>query len=124
MNTLQLEGTSSTPKVQLDSDLGKLNFEGVCYPENAFIFFEPILAWIEAFIRESRKPLLVDFKLDYFNTSSSKCLLDLMEILQRYHKEGGKVRIIWRYCEDDEDIHESGREFAEDLELDFEFSPY
>ncbi len=102
-----------------DVDARRLTIDGECYPENAVEFFDPILAALRQYIDEEKRPLTLDIKLQYFNSSSSKCLLDLFEILDEHHASGGEVSVYWRYQEDDEDIRESGEDFAEDLKLPF-----
>ena len=97
--------------------------EGESYPENASKFFDPILVWVENFVKTG-VPVELNLRLQYFNSSSSKFILDLIDILDNHHEEGGKVKVNWHYADDDEDILESGEEFAEDLSLNFNFIPY
>ncbi len=123
MSDFLLNPTRTTPRIELHAKDGKLWLEGECYPENANAFFEPLFAALERFFTENRA-LEVNFKLNYFNTSSSKRLLDLLELLEKRVRLGGKVVVIWHYRADDEDILESGREFAEDVKLDFSFRAY
>ena len=68
--------------------------------------------------------MTLNVKLDYFNTSSSKCLLDLFQILQEANAEGAQFRVTWLYCQDDPDMRENGEEFAQDLKLPFEIKGY
>ncbi|MEM4251402.1 MAG: DUF1987 domain-containing protein, partial [Candidatus Bathyarchaeia archaeon] len=60
-------------------------------------------------------------KLDYFNTSSSKCILNILEMLEDAHAKGRKVDLNWYYQEEDDDMLENGQEFAEDMSLQFNF---
>lgn len=60
----------------------------------------------------------------YFNTSSSKAILDIIDILEKHHKQGGNIKLFWYYEEDDEDIQESGEEFVEGLTLPNEILSY
>jgi len=119
-----LEATSSTPKVELKVSPAGMLLEGACYPENAVDFFGSIMEWLKEFTAAVNKPMELDVRLDYFNTSSSKCLLDLFEAMEEYRSAGGEVVINWYYCEDDEDILESGEEFAEDLSVPFNLISY
>jgi hypothetical protein len=119
-----LEATSSTPRVELKVSPAVMLLEGACYPENAVGFFGSIMDWLKEFTTEVRKPLELNVRLEYFNTSSSKCLLDLFEAMEEYRAEGGEVVINWHYCEDDEDILESGEEFSEDLSVPFNLISY
>ena len=104
MKDLILEATPTTPHICFEVETGKLLMEGESYPENASRFFESVFVWIEEYLSQVGRSLEVHFRLNYFNTSSSKCILDLLEKLEAYAVEGGKIRVIWHYHEDDEDI--------------------
>jgi hypothetical protein len=121
---LELQPTGSTPRILLPGTAADGWIEGNCYPENAFAFFEPVMAWLREYRKVSGRRLTLNVKLDYFNTSSSKCLLDLFSSLQDAKAEGGEMRIVWHYCQDDSDMRESGEEFAQDLKIPFELRPY
>jgi hypothetical protein len=121
---LQLQATSTTPRVNLPSTGNEGHIEGNCYPENAFSFFEPIMSWLRNYRRDGGRRMTVNIRLDYFNTSSSKCLLDLFRLLQEMNAEGLQMRVCWHYCQDDPDMRESGEEFSQDLKLPFELKAY
>jgi hypothetical protein len=121
---LQLNPTSTTPRVNLPSSGLDGWIEGNCYPENAFAFFEPILSWLRNYRKDGGKRMTVNIKLDYFNTSSSKCLLDLFQLLQDANHEGSQFSVCWHYCQDDLDMRDSGEEFSQDLKLPFELKGY
>jgi hypothetical protein len=57
------------------------------------------------------------FSLDYTNTSSSKLLLDVLQTLQSIKN----TKVIWCFRDDDEDMEEAGHEFAEQVDIPFEF---
>jgi len=123
MNNLQIAKTKYTAGVLFDAANGILEIEGSSYPENAFDFFQPIARWIESYIAETEKPITFNLRLQYLNTSSSKCLLDILQILERHLKAGRDVEINWHYLKDDEDSLETGEEFSHDTELKFNFIP-
>jgi hypothetical protein len=121
MEDLILEPTKSSPTVRFSVTSGVWELSGKSCPENVFAFYDPIFKWIKSFIAEVNGPILFNVRLTYFNTSSSKTLLDLFEIFSEYHKSGGKIEVNWYYEEDDEDMLESGEEFSEDVDLPFNF---
>ena len=110
--------------VNFNKETGILEMEGSSYPENALDFFGPIIGWIKNYISRGSKPIVMDIRLNYLNTSSTKCILDIFEILEQYYKSGGQVKINWYYAEDDEDIMETGEELGEDFEFPIEFISY
>jgi hypothetical protein len=123
MEKILIEHTKTTPKVILDHELGTASIEGESYPENAIEFFKPVFAWLSKY-KESNQGLTFIFKLNYFNTSSSKCIMDIFESLEEYHLKGADVKVKWMYHVDDEDMMESGQEFVDDLELTLELESY
>jgi len=124
MDNLKIARTKYTMEVNFNKDTGILEMAGSSYPENALDFFGPLINWIKEYISETGKPLVMDIRLHYLNTSSTKCILDIFEVLDQYHKAGGSVKIAWYYEEDDEDIMETGEELGEDFDFPIEFIAY
>jgi hypothetical protein len=124
MNNLTIARTKYTMEVNFDKDAGILEMSGSSYPENALDFFGPIIEWIRNYISRVNKPLVLNIRLNYLNTSSTKCILDIFEILEQYYKNDGSVKINWYYAEDDEDIRETGDELAEDFDFPIAFISY
>jgi len=124
MNNLHIEHTKYTFKVDFNANSGILEMSGSSYPEDAIEFFQPIFNWIKKFISEVNKSIVLNLKFDYMNTSSSKCILDIFEILEKYHNEDNDVQINWYYEVNDEDMQETGEEFAEDIKLPFKLIAY
>lgn len=124
MEPINIEPSRTTPKVTFLADEGALEISGQSYPENAVQVFNPINEWVQTYLAENPDGLRVNFRLDYFNTSSSKCLLDLLEILEAHHKEHENIKVVWYYEEDDEDMEDSGHDFGADLDLPFELVAY
>jgi len=112
MTKLELKETVTTPYVLLDSDLGVIKLEGRSIPENVIDFYQPIINWIDNYSKEPKDKTEVHFKLEYFNTSSSKRLFDIMKKVESISAiEGKKVFINWYYEEDDEDIYFAGNDY-------------
>ena len=61
----------------------------------------------------------MNIQLEYFNTSSSKCLLDLFKKLENMSKAGREVVIEWHYEEDDEDMSEAGEDYQAIINVPF-----
>ena len=123
MDKFSLKPTKITPKVEFDPDKDQLTLEGESYPENSAEFYAPIMEWIEEYLKKKPNFTFI-FKMVYFNTSSSKAILDIIDKLDEYCREGGKVQVKWLYQKDDEDIYESGEEFLEDTDLSYELESY
>ena len=59
----------------------------------------------------------VNVQLEYFNTSSSKCILDVFKKLETL--SGTEVKVNWYYEEDDEDMLEAGEDYQAIIDLPF-----
>src|SRR5262249_48357005 len=110
--------------VDFNAITGILEIDGESYPENAMKFYKPVFNWLSEYLTETKKDIVFNFKLEYFNTSSSKCILNILEMLEEAHSNGRKVELNWYHREDDDDMLESGQEFAEDMSLEFNFIPF
>lgn len=122
MNNINLEGTEDTPKIILDATNYIFEISGRSLPEDCATFYKPILEWLAAF--EPSKKLNFVVKLDYFNTASSKMLLDILTRLEKIKNKGNEVVVTWCYSEDDEDMQEAGEEFSELVEVPFEIKAF
>ncbi len=120
---LKIEATTTTPSVSFDPASGVLEFSGQSYPEDSLPFYQEIQDELAAHLEKNSQPLTLDFKLNYFNTSSSKCLLTLLESVERFQAQRENIKVRWFYEEDDEDMHSSGIDFSLDILLPFEFIP-
>ena len=120
MEILNLEGTEDTPKIMLDKNNGIFEISGRSLPEDSAEFYRPVLEWIAAYGKEANAQTEFVFKLEYFNTASSKLILDVLSALE----DIDGMKIMWYYHEDDEDMEEAGQEFSELVEIPFEFKTY
>lgn len=119
----QIEASKTTPFVRVSSDEGKIIIEGRSTPENAIAFYYPIIELIR--LRFVYKPrLTVELSLEYFNTSSSKCLFDLLKMVKKVEGLGARVVVNWYVEEDDDDMREAGEDYADILDLDFQYKTY
>jgi hypothetical protein len=119
MQPLNVAATEQTPKVTLNKSTGVFEISGRSLPENAPLFYKPILGWLHEYATSPNATTTFSFKLEYINTSSSKIVLELLGILQRV--DGAKV--IWYFQDEDEDMEETGEEFSELVSVPFEFKP-
>ncbi len=123
---LSIDPQKTKPKILFLPEEGLMEIQGESYPENSVEFYEPIMAWLEGYFEmtDNSKEIHFNFRLNYFNTSSSKSILDILDLLEKYHGQGQKIQVNWYYEEDDEDIEESGEEFAEGLSIPFQLIAY
>ena len=117
MKNLFVEETQDTPRVTLNKTEQVFEISGRSLPEDAVEFYTPVIDWIHEYSQEPNAETDFAFKLEYFNTASSKLILDMMMALK-----GVKgVKILWYFYEDDESIDDAGKEYAEQVNIPFEF---
>lgn len=119
METIIREGSPKTPYVKLDSEKGLIEIKGRSIPENSVEFYKPLIDWLDKYGSSPLNATSVNVQLEYFNTSSSKCILDIFKKLELIYKKGSKVQINWYYEEDDEDMFEAGEDYQSIINIPF-----
>lgn len=119
MERLFIEGSAKTPLIEFDPESGKLMLRGRSIPENSIEFFKPLNDWVDSYSGHPSAETVVDVRLEYFNTSSSKCILDFFKKLEKMNNGTTKVHINWYYETDDEDMEEAGEDYQAIVGLPF-----
>lgn len=119
MNDIVLSGTSKTPTVHFNSKTGLLELRGRSIPENSIEFYKPLIEWVDEYGRSPQPSTQLRVQLEYFNTSSSKCILDLFKKLEGVRTAGNEVQVLWHYEVDDEDMLEAGEDYQAIINLPF-----
>ena len=109
MEPMSIEGTPKTPTVKFDSTRGVIEITGRSNPENSREFYRPLMDLLEEYIKNPGDTTTVNIQLEHFNTSSSKCILDVFKMLEGIYKAKHEVIINWHY--EDEDILEAGEDY-------------
>jgi hypothetical protein len=100
-----VRGIYIAPAIDFNASTGECTLEGESFLEETSNFYAPLLDWINDYI-ETKKPITLNIKLTYFNTSTSKWILNILHTLKYYQDKGGKVTINWFYYKDDIDMAE------------------
>ena len=116
MQDINISGTSKTPSVRFVASEGLLEIKGRSIPENSLDFYKPLIDWAESYANGKAPETSVHIQLEYFNTSSSKCLLDLFKRLEVI---SSKATILWYYEQDDEDMLEAGEDYEAIINVPF-----
>lgn len=120
MDSINIEGTPKTPEVSFDAKTGQIEIKGRSIPENSIEFYKPLVDWLDKYADIAQGVVNVVIQLEYFNTSSSKCILDVFKKLENMHnKNKTEVVINWYYEEDDEDMLEAGEDYQSILKIPF-----
>jgi len=121
MEIIKITGTDDTPSVHLEKDKGIFELSGRSLPEDVTAFYQPILEWIDEYIKTPNEKTEFNFKLEYFNTASSKIILDILLKFEEIVEKGKQVAVKWFYNEDEEDMLEAGEEYADIVDVPFEY---
>ncbi len=119
MESVIIEGTPKTPSVKFDAATGILEIKGRSIPENSIEFYKPLVDWLDKYSTDPVSQTVVNIHLEYFNTSSSKCILDVFKKLELIHKAKNDVVVNWYYEEDDEDMLEAGEDYESIIRIPF-----
>jgi hypothetical protein len=129
MENYRIEATVNTPLIDLNHDNHTLLFEGESRPEDVQQFYKPVVAWIEDygkhlyFIKDMSEVSIevnCNFKFEYFNSSSAKYVMDIINVLGGLDSEVN-LKINWHYEEMDEDMIDAGEEFEKMIGASFNF---
>lgn len=135
MESIQIQQTNSTIGVILNYEKHFLEFSGDSRPENVRDFFDPIMVWINEYknyvyflSNESSHSIIikVDFKFEYFNSSSAKYIVDIIKTLNSIVVSNNKIvlNLNWCYEKEDNDILDSGKEFIKITEIPMNLISY
>lgn len=121
MENLKIEPGIKTPSIIFNYESGILELSGKSIPENSVEFYKPIYDWLDNYATSPKPKTEIKVGLEYFNTSSSKCLLDIFRKLESLSKSGkSEIKVIWLYEEEDEDMMEAGDDYKTIVKLPFE----
>lgn len=110
------------PIVDFNYNTGICEISGESYMEETYKFYEPVIVWLQDYTAD-RKPIKLNIRLDYFNTSSSRFILKMFDILKKYKESGGTMEINWYYKKDDPDIVSEINDFMEDAGVEVNIHP-
>ena len=82
MEAIKIKGTEDTPSVVLDAAENFMEISGRSLPEDVSSFYGPILSWLSEYAKSPNPKTVFVFKLVYFNTASSKLILDILMKLE------------------------------------------
>lgn len=124
MEAIKILGTDDTPGVILDEANDIFEISGRSLPEDVSSFYNPVLNWLDEYAEKPKPKTVFVFRLTYFNTASSKVLLDVLMKLEDISTAGHEVLVKWYAPEDDEDMQEAGEEYADIVDVAFEQISY
>lgn len=115
MESLIIEKTHTSPKIVLDAQQGLIEISGRSIPENAVKVYRPVIEWIDKYLVVPRQKTIINIDLTFFNTSSSKYLMEILKMFESFVRHGFQVEINWYYH--DEDIYDLIKDYQALIEI-------
>jgi len=117
------EGGPKTPTVKVNGVNGEVEISGRSNPENSSEFYQPLIDWLDDYVVNPAPVTTLTLNLEHFNTSSSKCILDLLKRFKRLDENSKEFVIKWYYEDDDEEMLETAEIYEGMTGLKFEKIP-
>lgn len=118
------KGTHFVPYVNFNADEEHCRLEGESYLEDAFDFYGNLHEWFDEYFKTHEK-VMVDCRLSYFNTSSSRAILELFRLLKDYEQAGKQITVNWYYPKEDyDDMRIEGEDFMDESGLKLNIMSY
>lgn len=118
---LKIYPSKITPFILIDPEKEIFLIKGKSSPEDTVKFYNVVFLGLKNYQFTGKIKLSVHVSLIYFNSSTAKCLFDLMKILKQLKSIGLKVDINWYYEENDEDMLEAGEDYQAVCQIPFNF---
>ena len=107
----------------MDLTKGESSLSGNSIPQHSVDFYKPLLAALDEYTASPKATTTVTFSMRYFNTSSSKRILDIFKKLEIINRGGSAVSVNWVYEDDDDDMLEAGEDYQSVVDLNFTMVP-
>ena len=120
MENLLIPSTKRTPEVSFSVD-GRLVLSGRSIPEDPTKFYDELFEWIFNYCQNASDTTTIDISLEYFNSGSSKAILEILRALVDSAAKGKQISVNWYYEEGDDDILERGEYYESILGIKFNF---
>ena len=118
MESIVIDGTKISPKINFDFDKGLIELEGRSLPEQAHDLYKPLIKWVDEYKPTPKDETVVNLKLEYINSSSNKYILQILKKIDDLHKAGNKISVTWYYDEEDDDLYETAVEYNDVLSVE------
>ncbi|MCE2712486.1 MAG: DUF1987 domain-containing protein [Cryomorphaceae bacterium] len=120
MEKLYIAKTEDTPEIDFSPDAKEMKISGRSLPEDVTTFYAPVMDWLDQLEETPGGEYKLIVNLEYFNTASSKLILDILMRLEDIHTGGSNtIEIVWNYDKRDTDMEEAAEEYSELVEVPF-----
>tara|TARA_B100000809_G_scaffold132720_1_gene130502 strand:- start:886 stop:1260 length:375 start_codon:yes stop_codon:yes gene_type:complete len=119
MDNLLFEFTERTPEINFNCVTGSFLISGNSIPEDCLVFYKEIFNWLDEYIKNPRPETVLELRMKFFNTSTSKCLFTIFRKIEELKINGNEASINWYYQLEDTDMYESGLDFQQMIKVPF-----
>lgn len=121
MKNINIQGERSLPYVNFNAETGILIIKGRSVSDSGLDieFYEPLIKWLDIYSVTPALNTTLNIHLDFFSTGTSRCLLNIFQLLEKIHLAGNNTTINWLYDLDDEDMQEAGADYKTILKVPF-----
>jgi hypothetical protein len=113
---------NTLPHISLDEKTTTIVIKGRSTSSSAEKVFEGVIEQMKEFLIKNFKDLTLEIDLEFFNTPTSKKLLDLFRLIKNISKTNGhKMTVKWYFEKGDDDMLDSGEDYESILEVPFKF---
>jgi hypothetical protein len=119
MDNLLFELTDRTPEIDFNAETGVFIISGSSIPEDCLLFYKKIFSWLDDYQEDPRPKTVLEMRMKFFNTSTSKCLFTIFRKLEELKSNGFQASILWYYQLEDTDMYESGLDFQQMIKVPF-----
>ncbi len=119
---IDIPASKSSPEIRYSESDNTLTISGESYPENSFAFFQPVFEWLHDQLKR-KEQLHVSINISYMNSSSTKCMLDILDLLGDTSKHDCSTTVSWHYEKENDRALELAEEFQEEAAVPFRIIP-
>jgi len=121
MKQIILEATEDSPLITFEDISNEISISGKSFPEDVDEVYSPFSNWFKLHAKSLNGNVHIEIKLEYYNTASSKKILQILLAFTELQNNGIPIKVTWHYHEDDEDMVEAGKRYKDLTELEFDF---
>ena len=118
---IHLIPSEDEPEIILDKAKNILRFSGTSIPEDPDKLFRPVMNWVNQYVKSPNPETRIEFMMEYYNSSTARFFVEMLEKFEELNEKNGNVRIIWQFHKDDVVMQERGEDLMAIIKLPFEF---
>lgn len=120
----KIDETQTTPEIIIDDKKNLIHLKGKSTILNAYNFYKSVLDMVDFYIKKEPDETKVIFELEYFNTTTSRAIVEMLKKLKKLKQNGKKLYIECVCDEDDEEMIQAGNDINHITKLNLLIKKY